>query len=42
MKTLSGKEFVNILEKKGWILKRTQKGLQQKLMMIAGINDNEL
>ncbi len=68
MKTLSGKEFVNILEKKGWILKRIhgshfifshpdkieiisvpvhknedlKKGLQRKLMMIAGINDNEL
>jgi predicted RNA binding protein YcfA (HicA-like mRNA interferase family) len=68
MKTLSGKEFITILEKKGWTLKRIhgshfifshpakneiisvpvhknedlKKGLQKKLMTIAGIRDNEL
>ncbi|MEP6514224.1 MAG: type II toxin-antitoxin system HicA family toxin [Parafilimonas sp.] len=68
MKTLSGKEFIKILERKGWSLKRIngshfiyshpdkieiisvpvhknndlKKGLQKKLMIIAGINDNEL
>lgn len=68
MKTLSGKEFIKILEKKGWTLNRIngshfifshpdkievisvpvhknedlKKGLQKKLMTIAGISDNEL
>ncbi len=68
MKTLSGKEFVKILQKRGWTLKRIhgshyifshpdkieiisvpvhknedlKKGLQRKLMGIAGINDSEL
>lgn len=68
MKTLSGKEFTKILERKGWSLKRIngshfifshpekteiisvpvhknddlKKGLQKKLMTIAGINDDEL
>ncbi len=68
MKTVSGKEFTKLLEKKGWILKRIhgshhifshpdkieiisvpvhknedlKKGLQRKLMTIAGMNDNEL
>ncbi len=68
MKTVTGKEFVRILEKKGWILKRIngshyiyshpdkieiisvpvhknedlKKGLQKKLMTIAGIDDKEL
>ena len=68
MKTLSGKEFTKVLEKRGWILKRVngshfiyshpekieiisvpvhknedlKKGLQRKLMSIAGISDNEI
>ena len=68
MKTVTGKEFVRILEKKGWILKRIngshyiyshhdkneiisvpvhknedlKKGLQKRLMTIAGIEDKEL
>ncbi|MDQ2718650.1 MAG: type II toxin-antitoxin system HicA family toxin [Bacteroidota bacterium] len=68
MKTLTGKEFLKLLEKKGWLLKRIngshfiysnpekvevisvpvhkndnlKKGLQKKLMNIAGITDNDL
>lgn len=68
MKTLSGKEFIKILEKKRWTLKRIngshfifshpdkteiisvpvhknedlKKGLQKKLMTIAGIIESEL
>lgn len=68
MKTLSGKDFVKVLERKGWILKRVngshfiyahpdkteiisvpvhknddlKKGLQRKLMEVAGIKDFEL
>ena len=68
MKTLSGKDFMKILNSKGWILKRIngshhifshpdkieiisvpvhknedlKKGLQKKLMTIAGIKDIDL
>ena len=68
MRTVSGKEFIKILERKGWTLKRIngshhilshpnkteiisvpvhknddlKKGLQKKLMDIAGIIENEL
>lgn len=68
MRTLPGKEFIKLLEKRGWILKRIhgshhifshpdkveiisvpvhknddlKKGLQRKLMTIAGISDLDL
>lgn len=68
MKVVTGKQFIKILEKHGWLLKRItgshhifshsqkteiisvpvhknddlKRGLQKKLMDIAGINENEL
>jgi predicted RNA binding protein YcfA (HicA-like mRNA interferase family) len=68
MKTVSGKEFIRLLQMKGWALKRIngshhifshpdkteiisvpvhknddlKKGLQKKLMSVAGIADAEL